>query len=227
MLLVDRPVADVVRYVTAMMAAAEQGTKVSALLHLDADALPVAQQLASVLPRLGSALENVLVAGCFVQHQVVLHKLTAQAADGERRPLDRKVPMILTWKKSTEEAGCAESGEVKGPRACQVRERRERYVTAVRLVFEEVRAVPEPAGALAVAGALAWAKAHPEAVHEGARWVSVVSGANVNFDRLGHVVERCALGDGSEALLAVTIPERAGSFSCRAHQRSSGIRLIS
>jgi len=42
--------------------------------------------------------------------------------------------------------------------------------------------------------------------------VAVVSGANVNFDRLGHVVERCALGDGKEALLAVTIPERPGSF---------------
>jgi threonine dehydratase len=95
--------------------------------------------------------------------------------------------------------------------------------TAVRLVFEEVRAVPEPAGALAVAGALAWAKAHPEQVRPDARWVSVVSGANVNFDRLGHVVERCALGDGSEALLAVTIPERAGSFLefCRLLGRSS------
>ena len=95
--------------------------------------------------------------------------------------------------------------------------------TAVRLVFEEVRAVPEPAGALAVAGALAWAKAHPEWARPDARWVSVVSGANVNFDRLGHVVERCALGDGSEALLAVTIPERAGSFLefCRVLGQSS------
>ncbi|MCW8925586.1 MAG: threonine ammonia-lyase, biosynthetic, partial [Xanthomonadales bacterium] len=43
-------------------------------------------------------------------------------------------------------------------------------------------------------------------------WVAVLSGANVNFDRLGHVVERCALGEGKEALLAVTIPERPGSF---------------
>ena len=90
--------------------------------------------------------------------------------------------------------------------------------TAVRLVFEEVRAVPEPAGALAVAGALAWrdrAASPPPALE---RWVAVVSGANVNFDRLGHVVERCTLGDGSEALLAVTIPEQPGSFLafCRA-----------
>jgi threonine dehydratase len=84
---------------------------------------------------------------------------------------------------------------------------------AVKSIFEEVRAVAEPAGALAVAGALQYA-AENEAGKDGTRgdWVALVSGANVNFDRLGHVVERCALGDGSEALLSVTIPERPGSF---------------
>ena len=83
---------------------------------------------------------------------------------------------------------------------------------AVKSIFEEVRAVAEPAGALAVAGAIQYATR--EAGNDQLRdnWVAVVSGANVNFDRLGHVVERCALGDGKEALLAVTIPERPGSF---------------
>jgi threonine dehydratase len=79
---------------------------------------------------------------------------------------------------------------------------------AVRSIFEEVRAVAEPAGALAVAGALRYARSHAPR----GDWVALVSGANVNFDRLGHVVERCALGDGSEALLSVGIPERPGSF---------------
>ena len=53
--------------------------------------------------------------------------------------------------------------------------------------------------------------------------MALVSGANVNFERLGHVVERCALGDGSEALLSVTIPERPGSFLdfCKALEGSS------
>ena len=80
--------------------------------------------------------------------------------------------------------------------------------SAVKSIFEEVRAVAEPAGALAVAGALRYAANHDAK----GDWVAMVSGANVNFDRLGHVVERCALGDGSEALLSVTIPERPGSF---------------
>ena len=83
---------------------------------------------------------------------------------------------------------------------------------AVKSIFEEVRAVAEPAGALAVAGAIQYAALNESnSLPEGA-WVAVVSGANVNFDRLGHVVERCALGEGKEALLAVTIPERPGSF---------------
>jgi threonine dehydratase len=93
---------------------------------------------------------------------------------------------------------------------------------AVRSVFEEVRAVPEPAGALAVAGAIEYAARHPDAC-AGQDWVAIVSGANINFDRLGHVVERCALGEGAEALLAVTIPERAGAFLqfCQALGESS------
>lgn len=83
---------------------------------------------------------------------------------------------------------------------------------AVKSIFEEVRAVAEPAGALAVAGAIQYAaREHDNDLPDG-DWVAVLSGANVDFDRLGHVVERCALGEGKEALLAITIPERSGSF---------------
>jgi threonine dehydratase len=42
--------------------------------------------------------------------------------------------------------------------------------------------------------------------------VAVASGANMNFDRLRHVSERAELGEEREAILAVTIPERPGSF---------------
>ncbi len=83
---------------------------------------------------------------------------------------------------------------------------------AVKSIFEEVRAVAEPAGALAVAGAIQYAARETDDNLPHGDWVALLSGANVNFDRLGHVVERCALGDGKEALLAVTIPERPGSF---------------
>ena len=80
---------------------------------------------------------------------------------------------------------------------------------AIRDVFNERRALPEPAGALAVAGAKRWVMEH------GARDLNlcaIVSGANVNFDRLRHIAERAELGDEAEALFAVTIPEERGSF---------------
>lgn len=83
---------------------------------------------------------------------------------------------------------------------------------AVKSIFEEVRATVEPAGALSVAGAIRYAAREAQnGVPEG-DWVALLSGANINFDRLGHIVERCALGEGTEALLVVTIPERPGSF---------------
>jgi threonine dehydratase len=83
---------------------------------------------------------------------------------------------------------------------------------AVKSIFEEVRAVVEPAGALAVAGAIQYAARENGNTMPAGDWVALLSGANVNFDRLGHVVERCALGEGTEALLAVTIPEKPGTF---------------
>jgi threonine dehydratase len=80
---------------------------------------------------------------------------------------------------------------------------------AIRDLFQENRSLPEPAGALAVAGVKRWAAEHGAV---GKTYVAVISGANLNFDRLRHIAERAELGDGRETLLAVTIPERPGSF---------------
>ncbi len=80
---------------------------------------------------------------------------------------------------------------------------------AVQDIFEDTRSIAEPAGALAVAGLKRWAVANPVA---GRTIVTVVSGANMNFDRLRHVAERADLGAEREALLAVEIPEKPGSF---------------
>ncbi|HMP42203.1 MAG TPA: threonine ammonia-lyase, biosynthetic, partial [Roseiflexaceae bacterium] len=86
---------------------------------------------------------------------------------------------------------------------------------AIKDVFEDTRAIMEPAGALAVAGMKRYAAEH-QLQH--ATLVALTCGANMNFDRLRHVAERAAIGEQQEALLAVTIPERPGSFKafCRA-----------
>ena len=80
---------------------------------------------------------------------------------------------------------------------------------AVKDIFDDTRAVAEPAGALAVAGLKKYAREHSLT---GKSLMGVVTGANVNFDRLRHIAERSELGEQREAVLAVTIEERPGSF---------------
>lgn len=80
---------------------------------------------------------------------------------------------------------------------------------AIKDVFEDTRSILEPAGALAVAGAKLWAQQQGV---QAKTLVAITSGANMNFDRLRHVAERANLGERREAVLAVTIPEKPGSF---------------
>ena len=80
---------------------------------------------------------------------------------------------------------------------------------AIKDIFEDQRLILEPAGALAFAGLKRYVER--ERIRK-ANLIAVASGANVNFDRLRHVSERAEIGERREAILAVTIPERPGSF---------------
>ncbi len=80
---------------------------------------------------------------------------------------------------------------------------------AIKDIFDDTRAICEPAGALAVAGLKKYAAKHKLS---GKTLIAIDSGANMNFDRLRYVSERAELGENKETLLAVTIPEQPGSF---------------
>lgn len=86
---------------------------------------------------------------------------------------------------------------------------------AIKDLFDDTRSIAEPSGALAVAGMKKYCAAAPV---QGQTLVAVVSGANVNFDRLRHISERAEVGEQREVVLGVTIPEKKGSFRkfCRA-----------
>ena len=85
---------------------------------------------------------------------------------------------------------------------------------AMKDLFENVRAVSEPSGALGLAGLKKYVKQHNI---QGKNMAAILSGANLNFHTLRYVSERCEIGENREALLAVTMPEQPGSFLKFAH----------
>jgi len=85
---------------------------------------------------------------------------------------------------------------------------------AVKDIFEDTRAVAETSGALSLAGLKKYIQ---QTGIEEQTLICINCGANINFDRLQHIAERTELGEQREAILAVTIPEKPGSFKkfCR------------
>ncbi|WP_229779515.1 threonine ammonia-lyase, biosynthetic [Deinococcus knuensis] len=102
-----------------------------------------------------------------------------------------------------------------------VRVNTDEVCAAIKDVFDDTRAVMEPAGALAVAGLKKYVA---ERGVRGETLVGLTCGANVNFDRLRHVAERAEVGEQREAILAVTIPERPGAY--REFMEALGARAI-
>ncbi|WP_341501109.1 threonine ammonia-lyase, biosynthetic [Gallaecimonas sp. GXIMD4217] len=93
---------------------------------------------------------------------------------------------------------------------------------AIKDIFDDCRALAEPAGALALAGLKQWLSGQGQ---RPARVAAVLSGANMAFHGLRQVAERCDLGEGSEAMLAIRIPEQRGAFLALC--RLLGERMIS
>ncbi len=80
---------------------------------------------------------------------------------------------------------------------------------AIKDVFEDTRSILEPAGALAIAGMKADISKRKL---KNKSLVAVACGANMNFDRLRFVAERAEIGEEREAMLAIQLPEQAGSL---------------
>ncbi|MEZ5538752.1 MAG: threonine ammonia-lyase, biosynthetic [Pseudomonadales bacterium] len=85
---------------------------------------------------------------------------------------------------------------------------------SIKDIFEDTRSIAEPSGALALAGLKKYAA---EQSLRDENLVAINSGANINFDRLRYISERTEIGEQREVVLAVTIPEKPGSFKafCR------------
>lgn len=79
--------------------------------------------------------------------------------------------------------------------------------TAIKDIFDDTRVIAEPAGAMSVAAIRKYAKDNI-----GRNVAGVLCGANINFHTLRYVSERCELGEGKEAVLAVELKEETGAF---------------
>ena len=80
---------------------------------------------------------------------------------------------------------------------------------AAGTVFTATRAICEPAGALALAAAKQYA------ARKGTKdetYACIISGANMNFDRIRFVSEQTEIGEKREAILECRIPEERGAF---------------
>ena len=92
--------------------------------------------------------------------------------------------------------------------------RSNRNVVQSKLTFPlstDTRSVPEPSGALAVAGMKKYITQN-NLIGKNKRFVATVSGANLNFSRLRFISERAEVGEGKEVMLSVIIPEKPGAY---------------
>lgn len=86
---------------------------------------------------------------------------------------------------------------------------------AIKDIFEDTRSIAEPAGALSLAGLKEYVEKNQI---NNQTLIAIDSGANTNFDRLRYISERTEIGEKREAILAVTIDEKPGSYKqfCKA-----------
>lgn len=91
---------------------------------------------------------------------------------------------------------------------------------SIKDIFEDTRSIVEPAGALSLAAIKKYVQREG---CEGQTLVGINCGANMNFDRLRYISERTEIGEKREAVIAVTIPEKPGSFKrfCKALSQRS------
>jgi threonine dehydratase len=80
---------------------------------------------------------------------------------------------------------------------------------AIKDTFNETRAICEPSGAMGLAGLKKYVA---DTGIRGQSLLAVQCGANIDFDRLRYISERTQTGEKREAILAVVIDERPGSF---------------
>ena len=78
---------------------------------------------------------------------------------------------------------------------------------AIQFLWEKLRCIPEPSGAMGVAGVL-----KRKAELSGKRVLSILCGANMDFEQLATIAQRSAVGAARRHYLKIDIEERPGAM---------------
>ncbi len=79
---------------------------------------------------------------------------------------------------------------------------------AMKDIFDDTRAIAEPSGALSLAGLKKYVRRSKSSGNQ----IAIMTGANVKFRTLRMVAERCDVGEKTEGILSIEIPEEKGAF---------------
>ena len=80
---------------------------------------------------------------------------------------------------------------------------------AVKDTFIDTRTIPEPTGALALAGLKKYVTSKRI---RNKNLIATYCGSNLNFESLAHIVERSKMGEKKEMIFGINIPEKKGTF---------------
>lgn len=78
---------------------------------------------------------------------------------------------------------------------------------AIQFLWEQLRCIPEPSGAMGVAAIL-----KQRETLAGKRVLSILCGANMDFEQLATIARRSAVGAARRRFLKIHIPEKAGAM---------------
>lgn len=87
----------------------------------------------------------------------------------------------------------------------------EEVSAAIQRMWDAKRVIPEPSGAMGLAGLTQYAAAHPKEV-KNKKLLSILCGANMDFSKLGVISQRSAIGAHKRRYLRFHIEEKKGGL---------------
>ncbi len=94
----------------------------------------------------------------------------------------------------------------------------------IRCLWESIRAIPEPSGAMGLAAIMNELAAGK--IAEGERVLTIICGANMDFAQLSNISRRAGIGSKVRRYLRVPVPEGKGSLVNILEQLPEGVSIV-